>query len=218
MATFDPHRHSRQFLGLYRLVVEDQLSSTELDSPSSGDQSLRSHTGSVWTTDNSSLLEDLFTEGFLPSFNTPLTNPLEPVLAPVVHVLPASVVGTFPSILSTTNGSWHFVDTFSPPPFPQSTVITTPSMANLAIPFVPGTTTHMTPSMRGTQPMSGSTPLVSNCMPSISATYIAPYNAQYGTMGMVPIYQQYGRFPLYSSNPQIHVSGGFPICTCQEGT
>lgn len=78
--------------------MEDPPSFIEQDSPSLGDQSPRSHTGSVCTTDDSSLSEDFFTEEFLPSFNTSLTNPLEPILAPVVPVLPASVVGTFPSI------------------------------------------------------------------------------------------------------------------------
>ena len=81
-------------------------------------------------------------------------------------------------------------------------------MANPAIPLVLGTTTHMTPSMSGTQTMLGSTPIVSNYIPSTSATYSAPYNTQCDTMGAVPIYQQYGRPPMYSSNPQIHIPGG----------
>ena len=137
-------------------------------------------------------------------------NPLEHVLALVVPVLPALVVGTFPSIQPTTNGLWNFADTFHPPPLPQSIVTTTPVMVNPAIPFVPGPTTHMTPSTSGTQPMPGSTPLVSNCIPSTSATYSAPYNTQCGTMGMVPIYQQHGRPLLYSSNPHIHIPRGVP--------
>ena len=150
MATSSPHRQSRQFLGLPPLIVEDPLSSSEPDSPSSRNRYPRSHMGSIWTTDDSSLQENFFIKGFLPPFNPLLTNPLEPVLALVVPVLPASVVGTFPSIPSMTNESWNFVDAFGPPLLPQSTVITTPSMANPAIPFVPGTTTHMTPSMSGT--------------------------------------------------------------------
>ena len=96
MATSSPHHHSRRLLGLPPLIVEYPLSSTEPDSPSLGDQTHRSHMGSVWTTEDSSLLEDFFNKGFLLCFNTLLTNPLEPVLAPVVPVLPVSLVGTFP--------------------------------------------------------------------------------------------------------------------------
>jgi len=71
-------------------------------------------------------------------------------------------------------------------------------MVNPAIPFVPGTTTHMTPSMSGTQPMLGSTAMVSNYIRLTSATYSAPYNTQCGTMGAFPVYQQYGRPPMHS--------------------
>jgi len=98
VATSGPRHHSRRLLGLPPLVVEDPSSSTKPDSPSLGNRSPRSHTRSIWTTDDSSLLEDFFSEGFLPPFNPPLTNLLEPVLAPIVLVVPASIVGTFPSI------------------------------------------------------------------------------------------------------------------------
>ena len=118
MPTSVPHRHTRRLLGLPPLIVEDPASSTEPNSPSLGDQSPRSHTGSVWTTNDSSLLEDFFTEGFLPPFNPPLMNPLEPVLAPMVPILPASVFGTFPSIQLMTHGLWNFRDTFGPSPLP----------------------------------------------------------------------------------------------------
>ncbi len=210
MATSSPRHQSRQILGLPPLIVEYPPSSSEPDSPSSGNRSPRSHTESVWTTNDSSFPEDFFIEGFLPHFNPPLTNLLDPLLIPAAAVLPVSVGGTFPSIPSMTNGSWNFADTFGPPPFLQSTVTTTPSMANPAIPFVLGKTTHMTPSTSGTQLMPGSTPVVSNYIPSTSATYNTPYNAQYSNMGTIPIHQQYGQPPLYSSNPQIQVSRGIP--------
>lgn len=100
------------------LIMEDLLSSSELDSPSSANQSPRSHIEFVWTIDNSSLPENSFTEGFLPHFNPPLMNLLEPVLDPTVPVLPAPVAGTFPSISPMTNGSWVLRDTFCPPPLP----------------------------------------------------------------------------------------------------
>lgn len=150
MATSSRRRQSRWFLRLPPLIVEDPLSSSELDSPSSGNQSPKSHIKSIWTTDDSSLPEDFFTEGFLSHFNPLLMNPLDPILAPMVLVLPIFVGGTFPSIPSMNNELWSFVDSFSPAPLPQSIVTTTLSMANPAIPFVPGTTTHMTPSMSGT--------------------------------------------------------------------
>ena len=56
--------------------------------------------------------------------------------------------------------------------------------------------------------MSGSTPLVSNYIPSTSATYSAPYNAQYSTVSTGPFNQLYGWHPLYSYNPQIQIFGG----------
>ena len=37
-------------------------------------------------------------EGFCPHFNTPLIDPLDPIVSPMVPVLPSSVGGTFPSI------------------------------------------------------------------------------------------------------------------------
>jgi len=203
MATSSPHRHSRRLLGLPPLIVEDSLSSTHSDSSSLRNQSLKSHTGSVWTTEDSSLLEDLFTEGFLPHFNTPLIDPLDPIVAPVLPVLPSSVGGTFPSIQSMPHELWNFRDTVGPLPLPQSMFITTPVMWNPVVPFVPGMTTHITPSISGTQQMQGSTPMVPQSIPSTSATYSAPYNTQYGTMGTVLVYQQQGRPPMYSPNPQI---------------
>jgi len=51
---------------------------------------------------------------------------------------------------------------------------------------------------------------VSNLIPSTSATYSAPYNAQYSTISMGPLHQQYGWHPLYSYNPKIQVSRGTP--------
>lgn len=64
--------------------------------------------------------------------------------------------------------------------------------------------------MSGIQPMPGSTPLVSNSIPSRSATYSTPYNAQYSTVSVGPFNQQYGWHPLYSSNPQMQVYRGTP--------
>jgi len=64
MATSGPRHQSRRLLGLPPLIVEDPTSSSELDSPSSGNQSPRSHMESVWATDNSSFPEDFFTAGF----------------------------------------------------------------------------------------------------------------------------------------------------------
>jgi len=98
VATSGPRRHSRRLLGLPPLIVEDPPSSTDLDSSSSRNRSPKSHMGSMWMTNNSSFLEDFFMEGFFPHFNTPLTNPSDPIVVPVVPVLPSSVGGTFPSI------------------------------------------------------------------------------------------------------------------------
>ena len=56
--------------------------------------------------------------------------------------------------------------------------------------------------------MPSSTHIVSNFIPSTSATYSAPYDTQCGTMGAVLIYQQYGWPPMYSSKPQIHIPRG----------
>lgn len=56
--------------------------------------------------------------------------------------------------------------------------------------------------------MTGSTPIVSNSIPSTSTTYNAPYNTQYSIVSGVPFNQQYGWHPLYSSNPHIQISGG----------
>lgn len=78
--------------------MEYPPSSSEPDSPSLGNQSPRSHMESVWTIDDSSLPEDLFTARFLPPFNLFLTNLLDPLLVPVAPVLPVSLVVTFPSI------------------------------------------------------------------------------------------------------------------------
>lgn len=164
----------------------------------------------MWMINNSSLLEDFFTKGFIPHFKTPLTNPSDPIMVPVVPVLPSLVGGTFTSIQSTTHMLWNFRDAVGPIPLPQSTVITIPVMWNPSIPFVLGTTTHITPSISGTQQMPGSTPMVTQCIPSTSATYSAPYNTQCNTMGIVPIYQQHGHPPMYSSNPQIQISGWVP--------
>ena len=124
-------------------------------------------------------------------------------MVPMVPVLPSLVGGTFPSIQLTTHGLWNFRDIVGPLPLPQSTVITSPIMWNPTISFVPGMATHITPSISGTQQMPGSTPMVPQCIPSTSATYNALYNTQRSTMGEVPIYQQYGGPPMYSSNPQI---------------
>jgi len=196
VATSSLNHQSKWLLGLPPLIVEDPPRSSEPDSPSLRNQSLKSHTEFVWTTDDSSLLEDFFTKGFLPPFNPLLTNLLDPPLVPVALVLPVSLVRTFPSIPLTTNESWNFVDTFGPPPLPQSTVTTTLLFVNPFIPFVPDTNPHMTPCTSGTQPMSGSTPLVSNSIPSTSATYSAPYNAQYSMVSAGPLNQKYGWHPL----------------------
>ena len=102
MATSGPRRHSRRLLGLPPLILEDPPSSTDSDSSSSRNQSPKSHMGSVWTTDDSSLPKDFFMEGFLPHFNTPLTNPSNPIVVHMILVLPSSVGGTFPSIQLTT--------------------------------------------------------------------------------------------------------------------
>ena len=107
--------------------------------------------GSFWMIDDSSLLEDFFTEGFLPHFNTPLTNLSDLVIAPVIPILHSSAGGTLPSIQSTPQGLWNYRDTVSPLQLPQSTVVTTPAIWNAPIPFVPGTATHITPSISGTQ-------------------------------------------------------------------
>ena len=77
--------------------MEDPSSSTDSDSSSLRNQRPKLHTGFMWTIDNSDLLEDLFTEGFLPHFNTPLTNLSDPIVTPVVPVLSSSIGGTFPS-------------------------------------------------------------------------------------------------------------------------
>jgi len=69
-------------------------------------------------TEDSSLLEDFFTEGFLLHFNTPLTNLSDPIIAPVVPVLPSSVGGTFPSIQLTPQGLWNYRDITGPLPLP----------------------------------------------------------------------------------------------------
>jgi len=90
-------------------------------------------------------------------------------------------------------------------------------MWNPTIPFVPGTATHITPSISGTQQMPGSTPMVCQSIPSTSATYSAPYNTQCGTMGTVPIYQHQGRPPMYGSNPQIQIIGVVPNMHMPEG-
>ena len=164
--------------------MEDLSRSIDSDSSSSRNQSPKSHTGFVWTTDDSSLLEDFFIEGFLPHFNTPLTDLSEPIITPFVPVLPSSVGGTLPSIQSTPQGLWNYRDTVSPLPLPQSMVITTPAMWNPEILFVPGTATHTTPAISGTRQMPGSTPMVRQSIPSTSATYSAPYNTQF---------QHYGR-------------------------
>lgn len=119
VATSGPHHQSRRLFRLPPLILEDRPSSSEPNSPSSGNQSPRSYRESVWTTNDSSLPEDLFSAGFLPPYNPPITNLLDPLLvcvAPVPHV---SSIGTFPSIPSMTNGSWNFLDTFGPPPLPS---------------------------------------------------------------------------------------------------
>ena len=151
MATSGPRRHSRRLLGLSPLIVEDPPSSTDSDSSSSRNQYPKSHTGSFWMTEDSSLPEDFFTEGFFPHFNTPLKNLLDLVIAPVVPVLHSSLGGTLPSIQSTPQGLWNYKDTVGPLPLPQSMVITTPVMWNPAILFVPGMSTYTTPSISGTQ-------------------------------------------------------------------
>jgi len=147
-----------------------------LDSSSSRNQSPKSHKGSMSMTNDSSLPEDFFTKGFLLLFNTPLTNPLNPIMVPVVLVLPSLVGGTFPFIQSMIQGLWNFRDTVGPVPLPQSMVITRLVMWNPAILFVWGTKTHITPSISGTQQMSSSTLMVPQCIPLTSATYSAPYN------------------------------------------
>lgn len=67
--------------------MEDLLRSSDSDSSSSRNQSPKSHTGSFWTTDDSNLPEDFFTEGFLPHFNTSLKNLSDLVISPTVPVL-----------------------------------------------------------------------------------------------------------------------------------
>ena len=94
--------------------MEDPSSFIDSDSSSSRNQSPKSHTGSVWTTDDSSLPEDFFMEGFLSHINTLLTNPSDPIMFPMVSVLPSPVGGTFPSIQSTDHGLWNFRDTVGP--------------------------------------------------------------------------------------------------------
>ena len=68
----------------------------------------------------------------------------------------------------------------------------------------------MKPITSGTQYIPNFSPFVSALGPSTSATYNAPYNAQYSTVSVGPFNQQYGWHALYSSNPQIQVSGGTP--------
>jgi len=210
VAKSGPHRQSRWLLGLPPLIVEDPPSSTDSNSSSSRNQSPKSHTESIWMTDNSSLLEDFFMEGFLHHFNTPLTNLLDPIVAPVVLVLHSLVGGTLPSIQSTPQGLWNYRDIVSPLPLPQSMVIITLVMWNPAILFIPGTITHITPSISGTQQMPSPTPTVQQNIPSTSATYSAPYNTQCGTMGAVPVHQHQGQPQMYDSNPQIQISRAVP--------
>ncbi len=52
----------------------------------------------MWITENSNFPEDFFTEGFLPHFNTSLTDLLEPIITPVVPIFSSLVGGTFPSL------------------------------------------------------------------------------------------------------------------------
>lgn len=81
-------------------------------------------------------------------------------------------------------------------------------MANPTILYVPGLNPIMTPTTSGTQYILGSTPFVSAPGHSTSATYSAPFNAQYNTVSMGPFNQLYGWHPLYSYNPQVEVPGG----------
>lgn len=160
MATSSPHRQSRWLLRLPPLTLEDLPRSTNLYSSYSRDQSPKSYTRSFWTTDDSDFPEDFFTEGFIPHFNTALTNLLDRIIEPAIPVLHSPLGGNLPSNQSTPQGLWNYRDTVSPLPLPQSMVITTSAMWNPAILFVPGTTTHITPSISGTQQMPGSTPMV----------------------------------------------------------
>lgn len=177
MAAYDPHHKSRWLQGLRPQTMEHPPSPSEPNYPSSGNQSPRSNTGSVYTSHDSSLSEDFFIEGLIPPYNPPIKNPLGPLLIQVALVPRMCFTAPIPTIPLMTNRSWDFVDTFGPLPFPHSTVSTTPLMENPAIPTMLGPSTIVVPNTSGTQYILVFAPFVSAHGPFESTQYSAPYSA-----------------------------------------
>lgn len=197
MTTYDRHHQSRQLQGIPPLTMEDPSSHSELNYPSSGNQSPSSNTESICTSRDSSLLESFFTEGFIRPYNPPITNLFGPLLIPVAPVLPMSSSKPIPTIPLMTNGSWYFVDTFGPHPLPQSIVSTILMMGNLVIPTIPSPSTIVTPNMSGTQYIPVSAPFVLAPGP-LART---PYSSPYSVVSMGPFRNRFGSNPFLSSKP-----------------
>lgn len=88
-------------------------------SPSSGNQYPVSNTKSHNTSQETILYEDFFNKGVVPPYSHPLTDPLQPVLVQVAPVPIMYLSVPTSNIPLVTNGSWPFVDNFSPPPHPR---------------------------------------------------------------------------------------------------
>lgn len=118
MATYGPCHQSQRHQGLPPLTVEDLLHLSDLDYTSFGNQSRVSNTKSNNTSQDLILSEEFFTKGFVPSYNPPITDPLELLLIQVSLVPTISSTIPTSNILSATNGLWAFLDNFHPPSLP----------------------------------------------------------------------------------------------------
>lgn len=101
------------------------------------------------TSQDTILLEDFFHEGIVPPYNPPLTDPLGPVLvqATLVPVMSSSIPTS--NIPQVTNGSWSFVDNFTPPSLPLPMVSTTQLIGHPAIQAMSSLSSLITPVMSG---------------------------------------------------------------------
>lgn len=203
------HRHQSIWIkGIPPPTVEDPLTPSESNYPSSGNQSPRTNTGSVSTSHDSSLPGDFYLEGFIPPYNPSITNLLGPLLILVSLIPPISFIEPILTIPSMINESWDFVDTFGPPPPPQLTVSTPSLMAKQTIPTMSVLSTIVTPITSGTQYILVSSLFVSALGPSESTPYSARYRARYSTVSMSPFSNPFGWNPLFSSKLKVQMNGG----------
>lgn len=101
------------------MTMEDSSSLDEPDYPSSCNQSPVSNTESVNTSQDLILVEYFFTEGFVPSYNPPITDPLGRILIQIAPIPTMSSNIPTPSIPLVTNDRGILWTTLDHPHFPN---------------------------------------------------------------------------------------------------